>query len=66
MKQSNSTSVHKLWNEIYILMARKFPSTYHAGYWIDYEKLLIVRSLLSLASRVLQMIFGTMSGSAVW
>ena len=52
--------------EIWTLVVRKFPSTNHAEYWKDYEKLLIYRSLFASASRILHSIFAMIAGSAVW
>ncbi len=63
---SRINRIAKACREIYTLITRKFPSTSHAGYWTDYEKLLIYRSQFSTASRILFMVFSTISGSAVW
>ena len=66
MQSTRIRSITKACKEIYTLITRKFPSAYHAEYWIDYEKMLIYRSMISSAGRIFQMVFSMMAGSAIW
>ena len=47
------------------LILRQFESDDHAKYWKDYEWLLIIRSMIAIASRIFLSIMTQMSGSSI-
>ena len=52
--------------EIPSLLTRRFKSSYHADTWKDYESLLMIRSQLSIFSRILFSSIAWAAGSETW
>ena len=43
-------------------MLRKFQSEYHARRWVDYENVLVVRTMLFMAARLTLIAFTVIGG----
>ncbi len=47
-------------------MFRKFKTAYHKSRWLDYENILMVRTMISMLSRILLSILFLVSGTESW
>ena len=52
--------------EVPILMFRRFKTAYHKRRWVDYEHILMVRSMMSMIARGLLSIAFVVSGTESW
>ena len=52
--------------EVPILMFRRFKTTYHKRRWVDYEKILMVRTMMSMFARMLLSISFLVGGTESW
>lgn len=53
-------------NEAKSLTFRRFLSEYHASRWIDYEKVLMMRTMFGSFSRIVLSISAVMTGTENW
>ena len=49
-----------------MLLLRKFQSEYHARRWVDYENVLVVRTMMYMAARLMLITFSALSGKEQW
>ena len=49
-----------------MLLLRKFQSEYHARRWVDYENVLVVRTMMFMAARLILIAFSYLSGKEYW
>ena len=52
LTDERKASLRWLRKEVWVLLLRKFQSEYHARRWVDYENVLIVRTMMYMASRI--------------
>ncbi len=52
--------------EVPILMFRRFKTAYHKCRWVDYENILMVRTMMSMLSRMLLSLSFLVSGTESW
>ncbi len=52
--------------EVPILIFRRFKTAYHECRWVDYENILMVRTVLSVLSRMLLTLSFLVSGTESW
>ena len=52
--------------ELTMLTLRRFKSPYHASRWIDFEKILITRTMASELSRILLSAIAVVNGTENW
>ncbi len=66
----NTAKIRKLYGiarvEFPILMFRRFKTAYHKRRWVDYENILMVRTMMSMLSRMLLSISFLVSGTESW
>ena len=48
------------------LFFRRFPSIYHAQCWVDYEKVLAARTILSISSKLIWDTISIIIGNTMW
>ena len=51
---------------MWVLLLRKFQSEYHARKWVDYENVLVVRSMMFMAARLMLVALSVLSGKEQW
>ena len=66
LTEKRKASLRWLREEVCMLLLRKFQSEYHARRWVDYENVLIVRTMMFMAARLLLMTLGILSGKEQW
>ena len=66
LSEKRKESLRWLRKEVWMLLRRKFQSEYHARRWVDYENVLVVRTMFYMASRLLLIAFSIMSGKEQW
>ena len=62
LTEKRKASLRWLRKEVWVLLLRKFQSEYHARRWIDYENVLVVRTMMFMAARLMLMTFSVLSG----
>ena len=66
LTEKRKASLRWLRKEVWVLLLRKFQSEYHARRWVDYENVLVVRTMMFMAARLMLMTFSILSGKEQW
>ena len=66
LTEKRKASLRSLRKDVMVLMLRKFQSEYHARRWVDYENVLVVRTMMFTAGRLLMIAFAILNGKEQW
>ena len=66
LTEKRKASLRWLRKEVWVLFLRKFQSEYHARRWVEYENVLVVRTMMYMAARLMLITFTILSGKEQW